>query len=34
MIADIKTNKKKLNPISTDLFLRGRKRNISLVFKS
>ena len=33
MIADIKSNKK-LSPIVTELFLRGRKLNISLVFIS
>ena len=33
MIADMKSNKK-LSPIVTDLFLRGRKLNISLVFIS
>ena len=33
MIADMESNKK-LNPVVTDLFLRGRKLNISLVFKS
>ena len=31
MIADI-LNNKKLNPIETELFIRGRKLNISLVF--
>ena len=31
MIADI-LNNKKLNPIVTELFIRGRKLNISLVF--
>ena len=31
MIADILSNKK-LNPIVTELFIRGRKLNISLVF--
>ena len=31
MIADI-LNNKKLNPILTELFIRGRKLNISLVF--
>ena len=31
MIADMLCNKK-LNPIVTDLFIRGRKLNISLVF--
>ena len=25
-------NNKKLNPVSTELFIRGRKRNISIVF--
>ena len=33
MMADMKSNKK-LCPIVTELFLRGRKLNISLVFKS
>ena len=33
MIADIKSNKK-LSPIVTELFLRGRKLNISLFFIS
>ena len=33
MIADMKSNKK-LSPIVTELFLRGRKLNISLVFIS
>ena len=31
MIADM-INNKKLNPIVTELFIRGRKRNISIVF--
>ena len=31
MIADMLSNKK-LNPVVTELFIRGRKRNISLVF--
>ena len=31
MIADM-INNKKLNPVVTDLFLRGRKLNISIVF--
>ena len=31
MIADIINNKKR-NPIVTELFIRGRKRNISFVF--
>ena len=31
MIADM-INNKKLNPIVTKLFIRGRKRNISIVF--
>ena len=31
MIADMLSNKK-LNPILTELFIRGRKLNISLVF--
>ena len=31
MIADM-INNKKLNPIVTDLFVRGRKSNISIVF--
>ena len=30
MIADVEENKK-LNPIATELFLRGRKLNLSLV---
>ena len=33
MIADVET-KKKVSPIVTELFLRGRKLNISLVFIS
>ena len=33
MIADMEANKK-LNPINTELFLRGRKLNISLAFIS
>ena len=33
MIADMESNKK-LSPIITELFLRGRKLNISLVFIS
>ena len=33
MIADMESNKK-LSPIGTELFLRGRKINISLVFTS
>ena len=33
MIADMDSNKK-LSPIVTELFLRGRKLNISLVFIS
>ena len=33
MIADIEANKK-MNPIVTELFLRGRKPNISVVFIS
>ena len=33
MIADIESNNK-LSPIATELFLRGRKLNISLVFVS
>ena len=33
MIADMESNKK-LRPIVTELFLRGRKLNISLVFIS
>ena len=33
MIADMESNKK-LSPIVTELFLRGRKLNISLVFIS
>ena len=31
MIADM-INNKKLNPIVTELFIRGRKRNISIIF--
>ena len=31
MIADI-LNNKKLNPVVTELFIRGRKLNMSLVF--
>ena len=31
MIADM-ANNKKLNPLVTELFIRGRKRNISIVF--
>ena len=31
MVADILSNKK-LNPVGTELFIRGRKLNISLVF--
>ena len=31
MIADI-INNKKLNPVVTELFIRGRKLNISIVF--
>ena len=31
MIADMMNNKK-LNPVVTELFIRGRKRNISVVF--
>ena len=31
MIADL-TDKKKLNPAVTELFIRGRKLNISIVF--
>ena len=31
MIADM-NNKKKLNPIVTELFIRGRKLNVSIVF--
>ena len=33
MVADMESNRK-LSPVVTDLFLRGRKLNISLVFKS
>ena len=33
MIADIEANEK-LSPIATKLFMRGRKLNISLIFKS
>ena len=32
MIADILSNKKKHNPTVTELFIRGRKSNISLVY--
>ena len=32
MIADVLNKKKKLNPVLTELFIRGRKLNISLVF--
>ena len=31
MIADM-INNKKLNPVATELFIRGRKLNISIVF--
>ena len=31
MIADMRSNKK-LNPIVTELFIRGRKLNISIIF--
>ena len=31
MIADM-INNKKLNPVVTELFIKGRKRNISIVF--
>ena len=31
MIADLLTNKK-LNPIVTELFIKGRKLNISVIF--
>ena len=31
MIADMEANKK-VSPVATELFLRGRKLNISLVF--
>ena len=31
MIADVETNKK-ISPIVTELFLRGKKLNMSLVF--
>ena len=31
MIADM-INNKKLNPVVTELFIRGRKRNISILF--
>ena len=34
MIADMESNKKKLSPIITELILRKRKLNISLVFMS
>ena len=33
MIADMESNKK-LNPIVTELFIRGRKLNILIVFTS
>ena len=32
MIADMINNNNKLNPIVTELFIRGRKLNISIVF--
>ena len=32
MIADMINNKKKINPTVTELFIRGRKLNISIVF--
>ena len=32
MIADTIHNNKKLNPVVTELFIRGRKLNISIVF--
>ena len=32
MIADMINNKSKLNPIVTELFIRGRKLNISILF--
>ena len=32
MIADMIHNNKKLNPVVTELFIRGRKLNISIVF--
>ena len=32
MIADMLSNKKKLNPTLTELLIRGKKLNISLVF--
>ena len=32
MIADMIYNKKKLNPVVTELFIRGRKLNVSMVF--
>ena len=32
MIADMINNNNKLNPIATELFIRGRKLNISIVF--
>ena len=34
MIADVESNKKKLSPIIPELFLRGIKLSILLVFKS
>ena len=33
MIADV-INNKELNPVVTELFIRGRKRNISNVFNT
>ena len=32
MIVDMRSNKKLINPIVTELFIRGRKLTISLVF--
>ena len=32
MIADMINNKKKLNPMVTKLFIRGRNLNVSIVF--
>ena len=32
MIADMVNNNKKLNPIVTELFIRGKKLNISIFF--
>ena len=32
MIVDMISNNKKLNPVVTELFIRGRKLNASIVF--